>query len=377
MRQSKFDGCVFHAYSHANHELIGVVALHVDDLCLGGNQEFEERIVAPLKKKYPFKRWHEDKGAFLGHWLEQQDNFDIHVHQKEYAKKLNGIQLDAARKKQDDMKTTDQEKKEMRAVLGAVNWLVSGSRPDLAASCSLLQQEVIQSVVADLIDVNRLVAAAHEGAETTIKIKSIKANDICFLAVSDAAWANVPSLCSQAGYMVAAIHKKIMSNCWSDFSLLRWKSYKQDRRIPSTLGAELIALSRAIAETRWIRSMWHEAVNYDYRLPEDKSWDQAIPIVAIVDNKPLYDHAKSEVNNSIKDKRHAIEMLIVKNDLRAHNIQLRWVATYQMVGDILTKKGVPVDLLRKVLQWGKFVIVEDISILPRNRQSVRNNFRGV
>ena len=267
LRQSKFDGCVFHAYSHANHELIDVVALHVDDLCLGGNQEFEERIVAPLKKKYPFKHWHEGKGDFLGRWLEQQDNFDIHVHQKEYAKKLNGIQLDAARKKQGDMKTTDQEKKEMRAVLGAVNWLVSGSRPDLAASCSLLQQKVTQSVVADLIDVNRLVAAAHEGAETTIKIKSIKANDICFLAVSDAAWANAPSLCSQAGYMVAAVDKKIMSNCWSDFSLLRWKSYKQDRRAPSTLGAELIALSRAIAETRWIRSMWHEAVNYtiDFR----------------------------------------------------------------------------------------------------------------
>ena len=53
----------------------------------------------------------------------------------------------------------------MRAVLGAVNWLVTGTRPDLAASCSLLQQRVTQSVVEDLVDTNRLVACVHEHAD--------------------------------------------------------------------------------------------------------------------------------------------------------------------------------------------------------------------
>ena len=55
---------------------------------------------------------------------------------------------------------------------------------------------------------------------------------------------------------------------------------------------------------------------------------------AIVDNKPLFDHANSKNNTNIKDKRHAIEMLIVKEDLRAHNIHLCPVVTYQMLGDI-------------------------------------------
>ena len=77
----------------------------------------------------------------------------------------------------------------MRAVLGAVNWLVTGTRPDLAASCSLLQQRVTQSVVEDLVDRNRLVACVHARAFMKVKIKHLPPRDICFMAVSDAAWA--------------------------------------------------------------------------------------------------------------------------------------------------------------------------------------------
>ena len=68
-------------------------------------------------------------------------------------------------------------------------------------------------------------------------------------------------------------------------------------------------------------------------------------------------------------------MLIVKEDLRAHNIHLRWVATYQMLGDILTKRGVPVGLIAKIMDWGKFIIVEDESI-PRNHRKCNRNYFG-
>jgi hypothetical protein len=284
--------------------------------------------------------------------------------------------LSIERKTQRDENTNDDEKKQMRAVLGAINWLVTGSRPDLAAACSLLQQRVMSSVVSDMLDVNRLVSQVHDLSELTIKIKSIPTENVCFMAISDAAWANAPGLFSQADFMIAAMDKRIMKNTWGEFSLLRWKSFKQDRRTPSTLGAELIALSRSLAEGRWMRSMWLEANYHDYTLGENTKWESQVPMCAIVDNKPLYDHAKSVNGNNIKDKRHAIEMLIVKEDLRTHNIQIRWVATFQMLGDILTKRGVSVDLLLKVLNWGMFTIIEDKSIRPKNQQGVKENYFG-
>ena len=140
--------------------------------------------------------------------MTQQSNYDIHVQQTEYAQTIQGVKLSTERKKQRDENTNDDEKKQMRAVLGAINWLVTGSRPDLAAACSLLQQRVTSSVVSDLLDVNRLVSQVHDLSELTIKIKSIPTENVCFMAISDAAWSNAPGLFSQAGFMIAAMDKE-------------------------------------------------------------------------------------------------------------------------------------------------------------------------
>ena len=81
---------------------------------------------------------------------------------------------------------------------------------------------VISFVLARTVALKRI---SLELSELTIKIKHIPTRDVAFLAVSDSAWANSPDLCSQAGFMVAAIDKKMVKNAWGDFSLLRWKSF--------------------------------------------------------------------------------------------------------------------------------------------------------
>lgn len=118
-KQLKLDACVYHFYSNDDdRHLSGVIALRADDMCLGGDHEFEERIIHPLKKIYPFKHWHVGTGTFLGRRVEQMSSSDIHITQREYADQLKGIKLTPERKKQKDAPTSDVEKKEMRAVLG-------------------------------------------------------------------------------------------------------------------------------------------------------------------------------------------------------------------------------------------------------------------
>ena len=51
---------------------------------------------------------------------------------------------------------------------------------------------------------------------------------------------------------------------------LRWKSYKQDYHSQSTLGAELMALARGIAEGEWMRSLFCECLHEGYILERDK-----------------------------------------------------------------------------------------------------------
>ena len=115
-------------------------------------------IFEPLKAKYPFKHVKEGSGEFLGKHLVQKGDMSIVIQQKEYACQLDCVHVSKERRKDKEMDTTDQEKGQMRAVLGELNWLVTGSRPDLAASCSLLQQRVVKSKVKDLLE-QRLVGA--------------------------------------------------------------------------------------------------------------------------------------------------------------------------------------------------------------------------
>ena len=104
--------------------------------------------------------------------------------------------------------------------------------------------------------------------------------------------------------------------------------------------------------------MWCEAVYDDYTLKCDRNWSSRIPITAVIDCKPVYDHVEGPMI-SVKDKLVAIEMMLVKEDIASYGISLRWMATKQMIVDVLTKRGAPMGLFRKVLQRAEFVLTED------------------
>ena len=319
---------------------------------------FHEKVIKELKKLYPFKHWKEGGGEFLGKTLHQEQSGEINVCQMEYARQLQGIKISTDRKKQRAESITESEQQELRGVLGAVNWLVGGSRPDLAAWCSLLQQKVCRATVEQLIEANKLVSLARANAHVMVRVLPIPISEVQFVVLSDASWANAEDKCSQAGYLVAAGDPMLKEGHWGRFSILRWKSYKQDRQAHSTLGAELLSLSRAIAEARWMRSMWCEAIHEQYSLKEDTAWSRKIPLTAVVDCKPVFDHAHA-CTVSLKDKRMAIEMLLVKHDIKEHGIELKWVATKQMIVDVLTKVGAPVSLFLRVLREACFILKED------------------
>lgn len=99
----------------------------------------------------------------------------------------------------------------------------------------------------------------------------------------------------------------------------------------------------------------------DYSLERDAQMSCNFPVVVAVDSKPVYDHVHSQVV-TIRDKRIAIEMLLVKQDVQKKNIVLKWIPTYQMIADPLTKPNAPKELLRRVIQEGKFVMCEDDTI---------------
>lgn len=232
------------------------------------------------------------------------------------------------------------------------------TRPDIAADTALLQQRVSRATVGDLIEANKLVAKMRDFSHVRIHIKCIPLNEAIVLATSDASWSNAESLGSQAGYMVLLAHQDLREGRWATISPLRWKSYKLERRTQSTLGAELMSASRALAEANWIRSLFAEARNEKYDLQTDREFRSHLPLTLAVDNKPVYDHVHGD-GIVVKDKRLAIDMLILRADLRGENADLRWVDTRQMIVDVLTKMNANPEFLFHVLKYNTYILVEE------------------
>ena len=356
LTQSQLDPCIFYWYDRS--VLAGLIACHVDDLLIGGTANFATQVIDPLKKIYPFKHWKFGKSEFLGRTLTQHDDFSIVIDQREYANKVKVANISKERRKYKDDKLTNAELKDYRAILGAANWLVGSSRPDIAAHTALLQQRVNCATVDDLINANKLISRIKDFSHTQIHIQSIPLSEAILVVASDSSWGNTDDLGNQAGYFTLLAHRDLEKKVWAKVSPLRWKSYKVDRKTPSTLGAELVAVSRAISEGNWLRSMLGEALHHNYTLDQDHHFRDQLKLMILVDCKPIYDHCLGE-QSTIRDKRLAIEMLIVRRDLRNQNSELRWIDTRQMISDPLTKISADCNFLRFVLKKGLLIVVEE------------------
>ena len=354
-KQSELDPCLFYWFHEQTCQ--GIFAIHVDDILFGGTKVFSDIVLKGLKERYPFKHWKQGTADFLGHRLIQHDDFSITIDQEKYSQSVRVAQISRDRRKKKDEPLNPKELQQYRAILGAANWIFGSTRPDIAAHTALLQQKVSKATVADLVEANRLVAKIKDFAHTKIWIQSIPWEKAVLTVTSDASWENAEGLGSQAGYMVLLARENIQ-NKWAKVSPLRWKSHKMDRKTQSTLGAELMSVSRAIAEGDWIRSLIAESRFEKYDLLNDAYWREQMKMIICVDNKPIYDHVHGE-GIFVRDKRLAIDMLLVRKEIRKENTSLHWIDTRQMLSDSLTKLDVNCDFLRFVLRSGKFIIVEE------------------
>ena len=356
MRQSQLDPCCFYWFDRERLE--GILAFHVDDLVFGGSQLFENLILPKLKQRFPFKHWQKGEAKFLGRRLIQKSDFSIVSDQKEYASQVSPAPISKDRRRQKNEPLSSREMTQYRGILGAANWLVSSTRPDIAATNAMLQQRISRATVGDLIEANRLVGTIKDFAFMSIHYKSIPLEKGVFLLATDASWANGEDLRSQAAHVILFAEEQLASDRWAHVTPLRWRSFKLERHTQSTLGSELMSLARGIAECEWMRSLFAEATNHDYELSKDQEFRERTKAIITIDNKPIYDHTQGD-GIVVKDKRLAIDMLLVRRDIRRSNMTLRWVDTRQMIADPLTKTNADASFLRFLIRYGEYILIEE------------------
>ena len=93
----------------------------------------------------------------------------LRLGQQEYAATIEEIQLSKDRKKSPDDEATPEEIADNRSALGALGWLATQMRPDLAAGVAMAQRTQAKPTVADLVETNRLIKLARKYDEVALK----------------------------------------------------------------------------------------------------------------------------------------------------------------------------------------------------------------
>ena len=95
------------------------------------------------------------------------------------------------------------------------------------------------------------------------------------------------------------------------------------------------------------------------------------PLIFVTHSKGNYDHKHNETIGPSEDRRSAVDLAIIREDLSRPQMFLRWVDGIAQVADALTKLHGGGDLLRAVCRQAVTVLVEAPEIMAARRQERR------
>ena len=101
-----------------------------DDVLHAGN-ECLERIMASLRKRFVAGKVEEGNFNYIGFKVMQQPTAIV-LDQSKYVENIKSESLDTERVQQKEDMLTAEEQSRYRQIIGKINWVVQGTRPDLA-----------------------------------------------------------------------------------------------------------------------------------------------------------------------------------------------------------------------------------------------------
>eukprot|EP00435_Cladocopium_sp_Y103_P016924 s2219_g4.t1 len=359
--RSKFDSCLYFCYG-ASGKLEGVLGAHVDDTITGGAGERYDQAISQLRARFPFRKWREGQGEFLGVVYTQcPSTKEITFCQEEYAKHIQPIRISRERCRMPWKAATAQEIASLRAVNGALGWLSSQSRPDLSVQTSMSQQVFPNPTVQDLLQANQAVRRARQHADMTMRVPYIPPDKLTVVFWSDAAFANHVDHRTQGGWLLGLTSKDMSSGVDVPLSCIGWKSYRLPRVVSSTLGGESQSYASASGVAEWCLLILAEALDSPFSLRAiDEVLTRRSPI-GITDCRSLYDHLISLGSGGVlDDRRTAIDIAIIRQSIARTKLEPRWCPTDRMAADGLTKdRAEPIDLLRSILRNSKYQLADE------------------
>ena len=352
----------------------GLLVLHVDGLMVatdGGNDV--EKKVRQLCDRFPFGEWETVKDQVGGTTycgkeivVEKHDGEDvICMRQRGFVDgRLESIPISKERKAHPEDKATPEEISDFRSVLGALQWLATQSRPDVAFSVNQLQKRVNCLEVKDLEVANQIVRIVKKN-EVSLVFRNLGKN-VAVVSFHDAGLYNSLGveideddgdhlqtfrdkrlLYSQKGCIVGLVNQSDLERTEPvPLNILSWRSKSNKRIIESSFAAETHAALMGYGNGHFMRVLLLEVYNGSYAVKqgEGTDWFSQTPLIMATDCKSVFDCIKKDAQ-SIGDKSNAINVAILRQLCSGENhpvgekARLLWLPTRHQLADGLTKGG--------------------------------------
>ena len=318
-------------------KLIGIVSLYVDDFNSAGTKDFHKKVTDPLQKRFTFGKKEEGSFRFTGlDILHREDG--IVVKQNDYRDSLEEVEID----NNDDpnRELNLKEYKQFRGIVGKLQWLSEGTRPDLAYDTLSMSMKTKHAKVADMRKLNKIVKKAREGDSVVTFKKVGKMEDLKIIAMSDASFKSVDDKVRSVEGRVIFLSDGVRA------SPLEWKSKKIPQVCESTKTAETRAADKATDDAIYFARLIKEIYT------GVKSLDQ-LPVIVYTDSRPTIESIYSTRQVDRKTVRHVIQSM--KDALERGEVsEFKYSNTKEMLADVLTKDSVRNTELHDTVKSGSF-----------------------
>ena len=355
----------------ADGALEGIIVSHVDDLLMAGNDRARSTLEA-LGKELGFGSLETGSFTYCGKLVEQLPDKSIEVSMRAYHENMQPITVAVQRKKQLDSQLTPAEHRQLRAILGSLQWLVAQVRWDMGYHLSVLQGE--PPLVKTLLRANALVRLMKQDPGFKLRFPPMSLDGAGILVITDASLGNVTrsggaegtiftKVFSQSAYLVLVGDRDLMEGREGWFGVLDSRSHRLGRVCRSTFGAELLGSEEAFDAGIFCRGLFAESKGFEV-LKSDESYVCHVPLGVVSDAKDVYDKSVSDTPTYGSQKSLAFSVAWIREVLRKDRTKVHWTSTENMLIDCGTKEMNPVHL-RTVLDRCKWSITYNPSYVKQ------------
>ena len=309
----------------------GVILAHVDDFLYGGNEYFQTNIIPKIKEIFKISLEEENKFRYLGLYVEQSSH-GISISLENYIRGMD--EMDTSRLGKDKSRLlNNQEKTELKQVIGQINWAATQSRPDVSFENCILGGLADKSTVAEVYEANKIVRKLKGQTLNLFFSSMFDLKSVRIVAFGDSSFANLHDYGSQGGLLIFVVDKNGLYN------LIAWQSKRIKRVVNASLSAECLEAVEAAETAILIRNKLEDMLSMEH---------DSIPISVLCDNKGLVDAVHK--TTSIQNKALQIDINMLREMVERNVIcEFRWIDAKHQLADTLTKRGASTDKLKWVL----------------------------